>query len=103
MRCNVIAINNGSLPILPLKERTIQVKREGALATVAQRSDLIEATLAFDIYYDLGDGKPQLLKQGTTLYLMPEAAFQPWNKAVFELSGTVFVRVPTSCIYLVGN
>lgn len=95
-----VALNHGSVPVKPILQREVKVKREGALATVSQRSDLVEAEITFDCSIQYGSNWWDL-KAGSKVYLVPDAAFQPWNKTVYEVDGIPFVRVPVQCVLVV--
>lgn len=96
----LIALNHGSIPVKPIPQREVKVKREGALATVSQRSDLAEAEVAFDCHIQIG-AHWVLLKTGMKVYLVPDAAFQPWNKTIYEAESVQFVRVPVHAVLVV--
>lgn len=90
----IVALNHGILPVKPLKAVEIQTKRTGAIATIAQKTDLVKAELALGCSIDLGMGEAVGYPPGTVLYLVPDAAFQTWNKTIFNIDGVEFVRVP---------
>lgn len=94
----IVALNHSILPVKPLKAIEVQAKRTGAIATIAQKTDLVKAELALACSLDLGMGGPVGYPAGTVLYLVPDAAFQTWNKTVFSLNDIEFVRVPVQFV-----
>ncbi len=97
----LVAVKDGYVPIKPIAERTIESKRTGALATIAQKTDTLEGELVMCCYINIGIDMFQVHNPGTKVILEPNAAFQPWNKTVYEVDGVSFVKAPLSAILAV--
>lgn len=101
----ILALNHGSLPIKPLKASKIEAKIEGALATIAQKRNVIIAELATAAPINItgNQNNTAVYAPGTKLYLVPEAAHQPWNKHVFTQGDIEFVLAPLSSVLAIEH
>ncbi len=102
----LIAFNQGTIPIKPLKEREVTARVAGPIATIAQKTECVVAEMAFAAPVDIGTGPASqnlIMQAGTRLFMLPDAAFQPWNKVVYEANGIQFVRAPTSQILAIEH
>jgi len=75
--------------ITPLKNREVEVTSLGRLAVTSQKHELVEAELV------IGSGE---YRAGTKVFLVGDAANQPWNGQILTVGTKTFVLCPESAV-----
>ncbi|MGH7241456.1 MAG: hypothetical protein ACREGB_04120 [Candidatus Saccharimonadales bacterium] len=86
----------GELAIVPPTFTKIEAKMHGGMATIAQRTDVIEVELVMDYTYNGID-----LHAGDKIVLRGDAGLQPWAKTQYSIQNRDFVLCPETAIIAV--